>query len=506
MSLFISLTRALRLDRYKGTPIVSIVGGGGKTTTMFMLARELATGFPPIIGGDEGGAGKRVVTTTTTRLFASQRAQSPAWCAADDLGQLSRLLDKHGQCLVTAADTTWQACPEAGGDGKARGIPAALVAQLAARQDVDAVLVEADGSRKRPFKAPASHEPVIPIETTHVVAVVGADIFGKLLTAQYVHRPERVMALTGVTEGTPVSPELVARILSHPEGGLRNVPHSAAFIPFINKVEDEKAWLMAQETARLLLREERVCEVVVGSLHRLRRRGIEQGLGERGARRGGIEQGVGEKGALERYSRGAAVILAAGMAKRFGRTKQLLAWKGKPLVRHVAEVAVGAGLAPAPRLAPAPVLVIVGHEAEAVAQAVEDLPVEVIYNEQFASGQGSSVAAGAQALLEPSRPFIGEAFFMLADQPLITPQLLQQLQQARGMSPIAVPRYQGKRGNPVLFDRALLETLTSSSGDVGGRALFKKYRDEIAWVEVEDEAVLRDVDTEEDWERLKGSI
>ena len=110
----ISLSHVLRLDSDTGTPIISIVGGGGKTTTMFRLARELAR------------QGKRVVTTTTTRLFASQRAKSPAWCAADNLEQLSRLLSRHGQCLVTAADSTWQ-------DGKARGIPADLVAQLAAR-------------------------------------------------------------------------------------------------------------------------------------------------------------------------------------------------------------------------------------------------------------------------------------------------------------------------------------------------------------------------------------
>ena len=213
------LTRALRLDTFEGKPIIAIVGGGGKTTAMFMLASELAA------------QGRRVVTTTTTRLFASQRAESPAWCAVDELELLKKLLDEHGQCLVTAADSTWA-------DGKARGITSEQVAALAARADVDAVLIEADGSRKRPFKAPASHEPVIPVETTHVVPVVGADVFGRPLTAKYVHRPERIMALSGAAEGAPVTPDIVARILAHPDGGLRNVPDHAVFVPFINKVED----------------------------------------------------------------------------------------------------------------------------------------------------------------------------------------------------------------------------------------------------------------------------
>ena len=114
----LSLTRALRLDDVdyfdspKSKPIVSIVGGGGKTMTMFTLANELAA------------QGKRVVTTTTTRLFASQRAESPAWCAANQLGQLGKLLDEHQQCLVTAPDESWA-------DGKARGITVEQVTALA---------------------------------------------------------------------------------------------------------------------------------------------------------------------------------------------------------------------------------------------------------------------------------------------------------------------------------------------------------------------------------------
>ena len=202
---------------------------------------------------------------------------------------------------------------------------------------------------------------------------------------------------------------------------------------------------------------------------------------------------------LRRISRSAAVVLAAGMATRFGRTKQLLEWQGKPLVAHVAEVA----LAVCDR-----VLVIVGHEGKRVAGAVAHLPVEVVLNERFASGQGTSVAAGAAALVEKSNKsktcgLIGDAFFMLADQPLVTPGLLEQLREARGLHRIAIPRYQEKRGNPVLFDRSLLPRLCDASGDVGGRALFKKHHDDIAWLDVEDAAVLRDVDTPEDWEKLR---
>ncbi len=466
----LSLTRALRLDTIdyaKNKPIVSIVGGGGKTMTMFTLANELVM------------QGKRVVTTTTTRLFASQRAESPAWCAASELEQLSRLLDEHRQCLVTAADESWT-------DGKARGITVEQVTALAARDDVDAILIEADGSRKRPFKAPAEYEPVIPPETTHVVALVGADVFGLPLTAKYVHRPERIIALSGAAEGTSITPEIVASILAHPNGGLRNVSHQAIFVPLINKVEDAVSQQHAGETARLLLRHERIHEVLWGSLHTLTGR---YPL----ARSDHDNKKPSQILPLNRASRTAAVLLAAGMATRFGQTKQLLMWQGQPLVAHVAQIA----LQHCHR-----VLVIVGHEGEKVAKAVAHLPVEVVWNKQYSEGQGTSVAAGAAALLKSFNPFIGEVFFMLADQPFVTSQLLKQLQRARGLHPIAVPSYRKKRGNPVLFDHSLLPALCETKGDVGGRTLFERYRDDIVWLETEDDAVLRDIDTPEDWKRV----
>ncbi len=468
---FPPLTRALRLDTFDGTPIVAFAGGGGKTTAMFTLADDLAA------------QGRRVVTTTTTRLFASQRDQSPAWCAADNLDALGLRLDEYGQCLVTAPEADW--------DGqKAYGIAPALVAKLAARPDVDAVLLEADGSRMRPFKAPAPHEPVIPPETTHVVYLVGADIFGKPLDASRVHRPERVMELGGVAEGTPITPDLVARVLTHDRGGLQHVPDGAAFIPFLNKVENEADAFQADETARLLLEHARVREVLLGSLHGLKPE--EAGGGEAASSSSLI---LHPSSLITRRSRTAAIILAAGMARRFGETKQLLGWRGRALVEHVAEVALEVCDT---------VLVVVGHEAESVARAVEHLPTEVIYNEQFATGQGSSVAAGVAALMETSRPFMGAAFFMVADQPHVSADLLRALQARRGTQLIAVPRFAGQRGSPTLWDAALFPALRALTGDEGGRSLSESYHDEIAWLDVEDEGLLRDVDTRQDWQRLSG--
>lgn len=449
------LSRALRLDEPQPRKaLVALAGGGGKTTTLFTLATELAA------------QGRRVVTSTSTRLFAAQRAQSPAWCAVGDEPALRAALARHGQCLVTAEVGTEAA--------KAQGLSEAALMTLYGRDDVDVLLVEADGSRARPFKAPAPHEPVIPAATTLLVSLVGADAFGKALDATTVHRPERVAALGGVPLGTPLTPDVVVRVLLHAAGGRQHLPDGARWVPFFNKVEQAADALMAARSAQQLLAAPRVSEVLLGSLHRLR---------------------AGAAGALERRSRSAAVLLAAGESRRFGQNKPLLRWEGQPLVARAAALALEVCDT---------VLVVVGHEADAVAAAVEHLPVEVVWNPSYGHGQGSSVAAGARALLGPARPWLGEAFFMVADQPLLTAELLEGLRAVRGLRRIAAPRHGTRRGNPVLWDRALFPALATLSGETGGRALFEAQAEEIAWLELADETPLHDVDTPEAWAALKA--
>jgi molybdenum cofactor cytidylyltransferase len=442
-----SLATALRLQDYAGKPLVALVGGGGKTTALFALASSLAT------------QGKRVITTTTTRLYGSQGEESVAWCGIDEVERLGALLDEHGQCLVTAT----RHVPDG---GKIEGITQAQVLELYARPDVDGMVIEADGSRKRPFKAPAPHEPVIPEQTTHVVAMVGADIFGKAIHAETVHRPERVTAIAGVAAGDIVTPDIVARVLTHPEGGLFHVPPTAHFIPFLNKAEDTADLMQAEMTARLLLAHERVKEVVIGAL---------------------------QKQTFSRWGRTAGVVLAAGMATRFGATKQLLPWRGGTLVGYVTEQLVDVCDS---------VVVVVGHDAEAVAQAVAHLPVEVVLNPAYASGQGSSVAAGATAFLNTSRPFYNEVFFAVADHPFLEPALMEDLQAVRQTNLIAIPRHGDQRGNPVLFDGSLLPELATLAGDSGGRVLFDKYRDATVWLDVPNPQTLMDIDTAETWQNI----
>lgn len=178
-----------------------------------------------------------------------------------------------------------------------------------------------------------------------------------------------------------------------------------------------------------------------------------------------------------------------------GQLKQLLPVGGQPMVRRVAEAVCAAGLAQ--------VVVVVGAQAQVVGRTLDGLPLEIVINEAWAQGMSTSLGTGLHAL----RQEVGAALIVLADQPALTPGLLQALvdrHRATG-APIVAPLYQGRRGNPVLFDRSLFSELLAVEGDRGGRDLLARHRHEIEYVEFDDPAVILDLDTRQDYEQARKS-
>ena len=184
------------------------------------------------------------------------------------------------------------------------------------------------------------------------------------------------------------------------------------------------------------------------------------------------------------------VILAAGGASRFGKPKQLLAWRGIPLIRHTAKAALQAGLSP--------VNVVVGASMEEVAAAIEDLPVRIVNNPNWVNGVSTSIKAGITALPKE----IGGAVFMQADQPQVPPALIRSLIEAHEatLNPIIAPEIDGQRGNPVLFDACTFHKLLSLEGDIGGRALFGQFQ--VHWIPWHDPKILLDIDSPESYQKF----
>ena len=196
----------------------------------------------------------------------------------------------------------------------------------------------------------------------------------------------------------------------------------------------------------------------------------------------------------------AAIILAAGASVRFGQPKLLADWRGKPLIAHVADVALASSARP--------IIVVVGAHEQAIRAALGERPVTVVVNPNWAEGMSSSVRAGVKTL----PPGTSGALFVLADQPNLTPELLNHLiEQFRATgAPIVEPRFGDQPGNPALFARELFGELMQLTGDRGGRPVIQKYADRVAVVQADDLAKLQDIDTPEDYEfqlsNLKSQI
>ncbi len=210
-------TQALELDRHR---IISLVGAGGKTSLMFAMARELAT------------SGNHVITSTTTKIFKPSPEETPFLLTREGAGDIIKsipdVIHRYGHFTLVESPL-----PER----KLKGINRELIDELASLNEVDHIIVEADGASRLPLKAPDENEPVIPSETSLVVVVVGIDSVGVELSKDHVFRPHIVSELTGLPLSGTVTAEAIAELIVHPRGMAQGAPSHSAIIPFLNKVD-----------------------------------------------------------------------------------------------------------------------------------------------------------------------------------------------------------------------------------------------------------------------------
>ncbi len=216
--------------------ITALVGGGGKTTLMLRLARELAAD------------GARVVVTTTTHIFPPDGMRTLD--STDPAEVLAALAAERMICV---------GMPDGHGKLTAPTLPLDTLVQNA-----DYVLVESDGAKGRPLKAPAAHEPVIPAQTALVIAVAGLDGVGKPI-AEAAFRPALYAALLGASEEHIVTPEDAAYVLTHPEGQRKGVSPQMRFAVLLNKADDEARRRSGRQIASAIEAAERVVIASLGA-------------------------------------------------------------------------------------------------------------------------------------------------------------------------------------------------------------------------------------------------
>lgn len=214
--------------------VLSLTGGGGKTSLMFHLARHLAR------------QGKRVLTTTTTKIFAPTAEQSATVFVDPDPAGILR----QAATCATASHITAAAQPIDG--GKLQGFAPEVIGIFAESGLFDWILVEADGSARRPLKAPADHEPVIPAVTSILVAVAGLEVMGAPLGEELVFRSALAGPLMGLAPGQTITPATLARLFTHPSGAFKGAPVGVRRLIYLNKADNPERIEAAAEFAQIL--------------------------------------------------------------------------------------------------------------------------------------------------------------------------------------------------------------------------------------------------------------
>ena len=458
---------ALRLHE---SPQIALVGSGGKTSWMFKLARALQLKYDSVI------------LTTTTHLASWQLQFADHYRVVSGLADLPKDLKTLPQGLVLFTGPA-----ELGERVTGLDIEDVTLLQEKARTAGFPLLIEADGSRQRPLKAPADYEPVLPDSIDGVVVVASLQGLDQRLNDKHVHRPEIFSELSGIALGARVSLIGLVRVLTDPNGGLKGIPKESRRIALLTQVDGAKMKAQASSMA----------EQMLGAYDAVL-------LGESTPSTtlspvldpaAYIDFEIHSAKVIAAHERIAGVVLAAGGSTRFeGQLKQLLDWDGVPIVRQVTKNAILAGLSP--------VVVVVGADGPAVEAALSGLSVEIVQNSNWKAGQSTSVRAGIQALSEE----VGAAMFLLVDQPQIPVTLMRALMEKhrKTLAPIVAPLIDDDRGNPVLFDCRTFSAFDDVEGDVGGRSIFSRFQ--VTWIPWHDSRMRLDIDTQADYLQLKEAM
>ena len=229
----ITLKKALGLKKGE---MLSLIGAGGKTTTLFCLAHELWE------------KGEKVLVTTTTKMFKPAKPHVHKLFLAQKLEALVGELKKIKEPLIIGAgygldDAT-----------KLNGLPPEWFDTLKDNGGMDRILIEADGAAMKPFKVPADYEPLVPNRCDLTVWVMGIKILRQPLTPRWVHRAERAVSLLGVELGTPVTEDLILRLIENPHGCLKGISSKSRKIVLINQADSAEEMKKAGDLGRALLR------------------------------------------------------------------------------------------------------------------------------------------------------------------------------------------------------------------------------------------------------------
>jgi len=216
--------------------VISLVGAGGKSSLMYCLARELVS------------AGKKVLTTTTTKIYMPTRKESPVTIVSkvpeEIVEKAETLLRDHSH--ITVGSDYLQT------HNKLNGLEPSVVEHVLQSNLFDFIIIEADGAAGRSLKACAPHEPVVPLFSNYIVALVGLDVMTKPLIEAWVFRSSIFSRITGLGLEQNITESSIALSMLHDMSSITTRGKESQKIAFLNKADNSKAVKAGKRIAALL--------------------------------------------------------------------------------------------------------------------------------------------------------------------------------------------------------------------------------------------------------------
>ena len=421
--------------------LISITGGGGKTTSMFRLARELLK------------YDKKVLVATTTAIMKPDE---------NEYHKLY-LTDKIDYRTIKASTGITVLGSKVNEDNKMIGIEKEIIDEIFKSNIFDYIIVEADGSKRKPIKAPASHEPVIPSLTTKTIGIIGMDCVGQKIYEENVHRAILFSQITDSKIGDTIDENIIYNLIVSPEGIFKNSPVNSQKYIILNKVETKSRKMVSQKVkSKIISNKVDIKNIIIGSM--------------------GRETNI------------AGIIMASGFSRRMKTDKLLLKLGDKMVLEKVIESCKKSNLED----------IIVVYRKDEIRDLANRYNLRAVLNEKADEGQSASIKLGVSNIEKDTKGMM----FIVGDQPhldsLTIDTIIDEFED--NQEKIIIPIYDGKKGNPTIFPISLKEELSALTGDVGGKEVINDNLDRVKYIEVKNHKAGIDMDTVEEYEKLKGDF
>lgn len=227
--------------------VITFVGAGGKTTTMFKLAEELKH------------KNKKILITTTTSIFFPETHKYDT-VLINTNPSINELKKNYSKGICILGSYVWN-------ENKLKGISSSVICNIYEHHIFDYILIEGDGSKQKPVKAPDAHEPVIPKCTSKVIGVIGIDCIGTSISEKYVHRASLFSNITQKPYGSIIDENCVSKIVLDPKGLFKNVPQGSNKYLLLNKADNLSKIDMCNRIVYILDKEKHdIAAIIISSM------------------------------------------------------------------------------------------------------------------------------------------------------------------------------------------------------------------------------------------------